>query len=319
MILKRNLDPKLTLLYSWQHLSYYLILAIAVYVAFHILDLSYLAIPVYTITILSTALAIFLGFNNNQAYDRWWEARKIWGLLVNYSRAWARQVITFFDFHHSDLANQQAKNLQKRMVDRHAAFVHALRIFLRSKHTYNRNRKEFIEGSNDYQELAHLLEADEFTEFVKKDNPPNFLIQQQGKDLKFAQDNGWINDFRFMQLDQTLTEFNNIQGRSERIKNTPMPRNYGYFARIFVFIHATILPFVLVQALDWMMIPISFLISFVFLALDIIGERTQDPFENRMEDTPMTALSKTIERNVMEQWGNKELAEKEAAVKGVLF
>ncbi len=319
MILRRNLDPKLTLLYSWQHLSYYLILAIAVYVAFHIFDLSYLTIPVYTITILSTALAIFLGFNNNQAYDRWWEARKIWGLLVNYSRAWARQVITFFDFHHGDLTNQQAKDLQKRMIDRHAAFVHALRIFLRKKHPYNRNRKEYIKGSNDYQDLAHLLEADEFTEFLKKDNPPNFLIQQQGKDLKFAQDKGWINDFRFMQLDQTLVEFNNIQGRSERIKNTPMPRNYGYFARIFIFIHATILPFVLVQALDWMMIPISFLISFVFLALDIIGERTQDPFENRMEDTPMTALSKTIERNLMEQWGDKELVEKEVAVKGVLF
>ena len=319
MILRRNLSPKLIILYSWKHLVYYLLLAVAVYWAFHILDFSYLNIPVYTITILSTALAIFLGFNNNQAYDRWWEARKIWGLLVNYSRAWARQVITFFDFQRGELANQQARDLQQRMINRHAAFVHALRVFLRTKHAYNRNRKEYLESSNDYNDLAHLLEVDEFTEFLQKDNPPNFLLQRQGEDLKYAQDKAWINDFRFMQLDQTLTEFNNIQGRSERIKNTPMPRNYGYFARIFVFIHATILPFTLVQALDWMMIPISFLISFVFLALDIIGERTQDPFENRMDDTPMTALSKTIERNVMEQWGSQKLPEKEAAMDGILF
>ena len=319
MILNKNIRPKIIFLYSWPHLLYYLLLAVGVYVAFHVLDFSYLKIPVYTITILSTALGIFLGFNNNQAYDRWWEARKIWGLMVNYSRAWGRQVITFFDLPTDALDRQEARALQQRLINRHAAFVHALRIFLRQKHAYNRNRKEYIEAPNDHKTLVHLLETNELEAFLKKDNPPNFLIQRQGEDLKYARTQGWINDFYLMQLDQTLVEFNNIQGRSERIKNTPMPRNYGYFARIFVFIHATLLPFTLVQALDWMMIPISFLISFVFLALDLIGERTQDPFENRMDDTPMTALSKTIERNLREQWGDVALPEKEAAVDGVLF
>ena len=98
-----------------------------------------------------------------------------------------------------------------------------------------------------------------------------------------------------------------------------MPRPYSFFARVFVFIHATLLPFALVGGLGWAMIPVSFLVSFVFLSLDILGERTQDPFENRMEDTPMTALSLTIERNMKEQLREPGLPEKQPVEHGVLF
>ena len=318
MIVRKKLDPVLTFLYAWKSLLYYLTLAIGVYFTHRYLLPIRIAVPVYTVTILSTALAIFLGFNNNQAYDRWWEARKIWGLLVNYSRAWARQVSTLF-VPDTNARDEEMRAHQQKMIYRHAAFVHALRVFLRRKHDYNSGRREYLEEENEYDDLAHLLSKQEFEEFLKKDNPPNYLIQLQGLDLKLARDKGWINDFYFTQLDRTLVEFNNIQGRSERIKNTPMPRPYGYFARVFVFIHATLLPLALVEGLDWGMIPISFLISFVFLSLDIVGERTQDPFENRMEDTPMTALSWTIERNIKEQWGETSFPPKHPIKNGVLF
>ncbi len=318
MIVRRNLDPRLTFLYAWKSLVYYMILALGVFVIHTYSESLRVSLPVYTITILSTAIAIFLGFNNNQAYDRWWEARKIWGLLVNYSRAWARQVTTLF-VPAASRENGEWKALQRKMVMRHAAFVHALRVFLRKKHAYNRDRTEYIVGRNEYTDLAHLLDKQEYDAFLKKDNPPNYLLQQQGEDLKYARDHGWINDFHFIQLDKTLVEFNNIQGRSERIKNTPMPRPYSFFARVFVFIHATLLPFALVGGLGWAMIPVSFLVSFVFLSLDILGERTQDPFENRMEDTPMTALSFTIERNMKEQLREPGLPEKQPVEHGVLF
>ncbi|MBV6647495.1 MAG: hypothetical protein KI790_18700 [Cyclobacteriaceae bacterium] len=317
MIVRRNLNPRLIFLYAWKSLLYFLLLAVGVYFL-HSYELLELSLPIYTITILSTAIAIFLGFNNNQAYDRWWEARKIWGLMVNYSRAWARQVTTLFHQEQSQIGADW-KELQRRMVYRHAAFVHALRVFLRAKHPYNRDRKEYIITKNAYEDLKHLIGKEEYAVVTSKDNPPNYLLQLQGRDLKYARDKGWINDFHFVELDQTLIEFNNIQGRSERIKNTPMPRPYSYFARIFVFIHATLLPFALVEGLDWAMIPVSFLVSFVFLSLDIIGERTQDPFENRMEDTPMTTLSWTIERNLKEQLDETDLPEKPAIQAGVLF
>ncbi len=317
MIVRKYLNPKLTFLYVWKSLAYYIVLSVIVYFVSIHLDASRIYLPVYTIAILSTALAIFLGFNNNQAYDRWWEARKIWGLMVNYSRAWGRQTSTFFDFDEDE--EIMVKSFQKKLVYRHAAFVHALRVFLRNHHDYNKNRFEHIVEKNDYGDLAHLIDEKELKAFLKKDNPPNYLIQLQGEDLKYASDKGWLNDFRYMQLDLSLVEFNNIQGKAERIKNTPMPRPYSYFSRVFVFIHATLLPFALVEDLGFYMIPVSVIISFVFKALDIIGERTQDPFENKMEDTPMSALSWTIERNLKEQLGEPTLPKKHPISKGVVF
>jgi len=103
MLVSRNLKWKLILFYSWVDLFYYTLLAIIVFLIhdyYKILDLS---IPFNTIAALSTALAIYLGFKNNNAYDRWWEARKIWGLLVNYSRVWEREV-------HILIRNNQPEN-----------------------------------------------------------------------------------------------------------------------------------------------------------------------------------------------------------------
>ena len=318
MIVRKNLDPKVILFYSWKQLLYYFVLAVVVYVVHTYVYMINIGVPTYVITVLSTALAIFLGFNNNQAYDRWWEARKIWGLLVNYSRAWTRQVITFLKAT-DESEKKEVRELQQRMIYRHSAFVHALRVFLRARHDYNRITNEYLESENQYSDTRDLLVPNEFKVFCQKDNPPNYLIQLQGDDLKRAADRGWLSDFRFMQLDQTLVEFNNIQGRSERIKNTPMPRPYTYFSRVFVFIHATLLPFAFVEDLGWAMIPVSLVISFVFQALDAIGHRTEDPFENRIDDTPMTSLSVTIERNIKEQWGERGLPEKPEVREGIVF
>ena len=318
MIVRKNLDVKVVVFYSWKTLLYYFVLAVAVYLVHTNFVTFDIHIPSYTITILSAALAIFLGFNNNQAYDRWWEARKIWGLLVNFSRAWARQVITFMK-EAGEEDREAMRELQKRMIYRHSAFVHALRVFLRERHDYNEIENEYMEEENRYSDTKDLLIPTEYKTFSHKDNPPNYLIQLQGEDLKRAADQGWLSDFRFMQLDQTLVEFNNIQGKSERIKNTPMPRPYTFFARVFVFLHATLLPFAFVADLGWAMIPVVLIISFVFKALDTVGERTEDPFENRMDDTPMTSLSVTIERNVKEQWGERNLPKKPLAQEGIVF
>ncbi|MDQ4139747.1 MAG: hypothetical protein M3142_04415, partial [Bacteroidota bacterium] len=100
---------------------------------------------------------------------------------------------------------------------------------------------------------------------------------------------------------------------------TPFPRQYSFFSRVFVFIHASLLPFVFVEELGWASIPLSVIISFVFLCLDLIGERSEDPFENRLEDVPLTALSLTIETNLKEQWGDPDFPAKKPAPSGVVF
>jgi putative membrane protein len=299
MLVSRNLKWKLILFYSWVDLFYYTLLAIIVFLIhdyYKILDLS---IPFNTIAALSTALAIYLGFKNNNAYDRWWEARKIWGSLVNYSRVWEREVRILI--RNNQPENEVAfKEFQKKMVFRHIGFVNALRVYLRTPNGFNIKENELFEEENQYFEVKAYLDKEEYVKFYHKRNPPNYLIDQQGDDLKKAYENGWISEFHLVRLEETLIEINNIQGMCERIKNTPFIRQYSYFSKVFVFIHATLIPFAFVGDLHLAMIPISITISFVFLALDLIGGRTEDPFENRLEDISMSALCISIETDLKE-------------------
>lgn len=318
MIISRNLKWRHIFYYTRFKLLYFVALSVAVYVIHEVYDIRNLNLPFNAVATLSTALAIYLGFKNNYAYERWWEARKIWGLIVNYSRAWAREVLTLLI--QNGEKSKEFEHLQSRLLYRHIAFVNALRVFLRQKHEYNEtNIKEIIEVKNGYGEIRKFLSQAEYDEAISKKNPPNHLIKLQGEDLKTAYENGWLSDFRFVQLSQTLTEFNNHQGMSERIKNTPLPRPYSFFSRVFVTIHGTLIPFAFIEELSWVNIPLSIVINFVFLALDYIGERTEDPFENRMDDTPLSSISITIEENVKEMFGDIDLPVKQKSEMGVVM
>ncbi|GAA4420205.1 bestrophin family ion channel [Nibrella viscosa] len=319
MLVRRNLSLSVIFHYTWKSMTYYLLLAITVYLLHDYFGVWSLHMSFTTISALSTALAIFLGFKTSNAYERWWEARKIWGLLVNYSRAWTREVITMI-IPATPPDAPAVKELQYRLVYRHIAFVHALRVFLRKQHVYNQlGVEEIYEEPNEYSDTRDFLSPDEYEVYTHKNNPPNYLLELQGEDLRTAYEQGWLSDYRFVRLEETLIEFNNIQGRSERIKNTPFPRQFSFFSRVFVFIHASLLPFVFVEELRWASIPISLLISFVFLCLDLIGERSEDPFENRIEDVPMTALSLTIETNLKEQWGDPNFPARKNAPGGIVL
>ncbi len=309
MLVSKNLKWRLILFYTWKSLLYYTLLAVTVFLLHDYFKLFNLSIPFNTIAALSTALAIFLGFKNNNAYDRWWEARKVWGLLVNYSRVWEREVRLLIRNNHEE-TDSDFKAFQKKLVYRHIAFVNALRVYLRIPNGFIEKENELFEENNQYFEVKKFLSQPEYETFYHKKNPPNYLINEQGNDLKKAFDYGWIAEFHLVRLEETLIEFNNIQGMCERIKNTPFIRQYSYFSRLFVFIHASLIPFAFVGDLHLAMIPISVLISFVFLALDLIGERMEDPFENRLEDVSMSALCTSIEVDLKESLEDPNLPEK---------
>jgi putative membrane protein len=157
MLIERNLKWNVILHYTWKSMLYYLLLAIVVFLLHDYYQVFHLHLPFSTITALSTALAIFLGFKNNNAYDRWWEARKIWGLLVNFSRAWARQVITMI-MDDNDQSAKEVTALQYRMIYRHIAFVHALRVFLRQSKAYNQTtQQEIYREANKYSDTQAFL------------------------------------------------------------------------------------------------------------------------------------------------------------------
>lgn len=318
MIVRRNLSFRQMIFYAWKSMLYFFLLSVIVYFLHHELAIQELSVPFEAVATLSTALAIFLGFKNNSAYDRWWEARKIWGLLVNYSRAWGREVLTLTGDESGD-ATPEKNEWRRRLIYRHIAFVHALRVFLRQRRPYNKYQDEYVETTNTYDDIRPFLTRDEADEVLSKENPPNYLLLIQGRELLAAYQRGWISDYRFVKLSETLTEFNNHQGMSERIKNTPLPRPYSYYSRVFVFLHGTLVPFAFVEVLGIFNIPLALLINFIFLSLDQIGERTEDPFENRPGDTPLTSISITIEGNLKEMLDEADLPEKPPMVKGIVL
>lgn len=249
---------------------------------------TFLAVPSLPLGVIGSALSIFLGFRNSSAYDRWWEARSLWGALVNNSRSFARQVMTLID--HPDDRND-VRELQRRLVVMQIAYVHALRCHLRQQLPFG--------------ELRRWLDAPTVAYLRGQVNVPAALLALIGDGLREAHARHWMDSMRWSALDRTLSEITNVQGACERIKNTPMPKQYDYFPRVLVTFFCMLLPFGLVEGLGLLTPVASTCLSLIFITLDRIGREIEQPFENTVHDTPMTSLSRTIEINLRQVLGEQ--------------
>jgi len=265
---------------------FFLLCSTAAYVLHHILGYTWVKLPVVPVSILGGALAIFLGFRNSSAYDRWWEARKIWGAIVNDSRTFVMQLLTYSSSNGTPEDEKELKIWQKEMVYRHIGWLYALASHLR-KEKYCEELKEWL-SEHDREPLEG------------KSNIPVQIIARQGIRVKHALNKKWIEDFRQYELMNTLSKFYDDQGKAERIKNTVFPFYYNFFTRLFLRLFTIFLPFALVTEMDWAMIPISALISFVFSILEKTGMITEVPFEGRAADTPLRTLCRGIEIDLRE-------------------
>jgi len=296
----------------WVELTVSSLLAGLVYYLYAQRNLENFGLPFSIAAILGSALAIFLAFRNNNAYNRWWEARTIWGNLLNNSRIFARQVIA--NASHAVAIGKasmaEAEAYQQELIYRQIAFAHALRLHLRRQ--------------QDWEVLHPLLSEVEYKTLLQKTNLPNYLLHIQGVRIKDGMRQEIMGAFDNISLEPTLAGFNNFQGACERIKNTPLLRQYHYFTQLFLLVFMVVLPFALIgdfarMAVPFLMVPVSILVAFVFGVMGKVGEVNEDPFENRITDVPMTALCNTIERDLKEMLGEADLPEKIEAVKGFLF
>jgi putative membrane protein len=306
MIVRKHLALDKIVYYLWKPMSIVTSITIVVSVGYTSFGCKQLAIPILPIGILGTALAILLGFRNNSAYDRWWEGRRLWGAFVNDSRSFARQVLTFLTLkNHKNGTETELKALQKELVYRQIAFIYAAAHHLR-KQTPSESLKPF-------------LSAEELASLHTQQNVPNAILQNQAKRLQEIQESGYVEDFRHMQMDTKLSALCDSLGGCERIKNTIFPRQYSYYTNVFVWVFLLFLPFSLVQDLGYLNIPATFTISFIFFVLMRVGSNIENPFENSINDTPMSALSRTIEINLRQQLGETELPPPIQAIDGYLY
>ncbi len=260
-----------------------------------ILNLEPLELPVVPVSILGGGLAIFLGFRNNSAYDRWWEARKIWGGIVNASRTFGTLIISFSspNFSNSTVNEKDVHTWRKDLIHRHLAWLYALKMHLRKM--------------NYWEHLEKYLSAKEIEEVRKYHNKPTQLLHHQSLKLQVGYDKRIIEDFRHMELANVIKELLRLQGMTERIKGTIFPYYYNYFTIVFLWLFIICLPLALVPEMSWGAIPMSVAISFVFTILEKAGATTEDPFEGRASDTPISTITRNIEIDLLEMLRSKTI------------
>ncbi|MCD0472681.1 bestrophin family protein [Flavobacterium sp. JAS] len=234
-----------------------------------------ITVPLSITTVAGTIVALLLAFRTAQSYDRWWEARKIWGEIVNESRTLIRQVKQFFP-------NQDPDNIIPEFAQRQIIWCYALSQSLR-KEPFSFKVQSYLDSKN-----------------IKANNIPSKLLNKHSEHLKQASENLGLDPIKQTQIDSTISRLNDAMGKCERIKNTVFPRSYSSLIHVLIYVLASILPFGLEDVFPFTEIAIAIIIPVILLAVEETAIIMQNPFENMPTDIPMTALSKTIENNIME-------------------
>jgi putative membrane protein len=290
---------------------------------YQVAGLKWLALPWTVVALLGTATAFTVGFKNTQTYNRAWEARQIWGAILNSSRMWGVMCRDFFN----------NKEVTKILVYRHFAWLTALRYQMRESKVWenggkphNQEYKRFYtipENETRLEtELAKYLSPEELTFILSAKNKTVQLLSLQSTTLKQLLENGEIDIHRFLELERLVKDFYDNQGKSERIKNFPFPRQFASSNMYFIRLFSLMLPFGMLKEFDklndsvdglmkgnmvWLVIPFTILISWFFTTLDQIGEGTENPFEGSANDIPISQMSRTIERDLREILGETNL------------
>jgi putative membrane protein len=274
------------------------------------------------IALLGTAVAFIIGFKNNASYARLWEARQVYGAIINCSRSYAVMVR---DFLRDDTASTQ------HLFNLHFAWLTALRYQLREPRTWETMDEKY---NQEYLRKYHIAERqiplqDELKKYLKEEELQYILGKKnratQIMAMQSAQINEWhhqqvINDFQLMQLQIGITQFYDNQGKVERIKNFPYPRHFSSIATMLLYLFVLFVPFGLLAEFSkmgngtfmehhtiWFNIPFATLVTWVFVALDRVGESSVNPFEGSANDVPITQISRIIEIDMRDMLDEKDL------------
>ncbi|GHG80458.1 bestrophin family ion channel [Comamonas sp. JC664] len=385
MIVGRRLSWQIILRYTGKAVAIHVLFALVVNIGYRVFDWSWLAVPAMPVSILAAALGVLLAFRNGSAYDRWWEARTLWGGVVNWSRTFARQVLTLLPNPESSGGTTPAglelpppaSPLLKTAAERGGsvltvsgtrasdgavrdqfgqARVHPEQGSPRSKIADFEDSGEVqargvisnIRGdvTEDARELVyaqmgfvnamrcHLRRQDPLPEIVpffrpeviealrEEQNVPSALLLWMGSRLRRIY--GQVSDtqkvmFLHVTMDRTLSELTDLLGACERIKNTPLPRQYDILLLAITRAYLVLLPLGVVADLGWLTPFVTAVIAFLFIGLDAVGRDIETPFEDDVSDTPMTALCRTIEINLRQMLGETKLPAPVQPQDGLLY
>ncbi|SEW32171.1 putative membrane protein [Chryseobacterium wanjuense] len=343
MITTKYVNYRQVLNLSGIHLIWISVWCTLIAVLFYFFNWQWMIIPWVPVALIGTAEAFLVGFKNNQAYDRLWEARKIWGGIVNSSRSFASMVYAF-NTENEEVGTFDLEDRRKKIVYRHIAWLYAFREQLliptewehisaeeeHSHHHINQKRNRIIKaGFPDYGRTPiflnkYLSEQEAELQSTYK-NFATYLVSQQAKDINALKNLGAISDFHQMQLQNSLNEFYGFQGQAERIKKFPSPRQFASTAFVFNVLFIMLLPLGLVNEFAklgdwgiWTSIPFCIIIGWVYIIMELVGDYSENPFAGLMFDVPILSICRTIEIDLLQMTGETDLPDPISSKNGVL-
>jgi putative membrane protein len=309
----------------WTKRSIYLLLVLGIVpvVLYQVVGLKWLAIPWTVVALLGTATAFIVGFKNTQTYNRTWEAQQTWVAIANTSKTWG--VLC------RDYLNNAGKS--KELIYRHFAWLTAMRYQLREDRIWETTNKKYNEAYKKFYaipekqipleiELAKYLSPVELKYVLSTQNRATQIMSHQSKAVKQLFTNNEIVINYFIEIEKVIKDFFDLQGRSERIKNFPYPRQFSIINRFFIRLFCFLLPFGMLKEFDklnesvtglargnmvWLVIPFSVIISWMYISLEQVGESSENPFEGSANDVPISQMSRSIEIDLREMLGETEL------------
>lgn len=328
MYTRRRFPFPLILRWTWRVFPAVALWAVVVTAAHIHGGLEWLRVPSLVISVLGTAVSFYLGFKGSSAYGRLWEARKIWGGIVNESRTWGIDVTTMVsDLHRDASGDQPLSEVHRDLIYRHIAWLEALRTVLRRRKPWEHNRGfndtvREVYGTLDTSDerlrerIAPFVPAEELDHIMAAKSPTTRLLHRQAERLQELYAQRRIEDFRHMQMAGILRTLFTLQGKCERIKNFPLPRQYASANHWFVIIFIVLLPLGLLgaahgsslpEAFAWVTVPATIVLGWVFYVWDRVLDFSENPFEGLVNDIPMDSLSRTIEIDLRQMLGETDL------------
>ena len=327
MLVRKNVSFKMILRFAGYHFWWLIAYMLIISVLYQVLEWHWVSIPWLPVSLIGTAVAFYLGFKNNQSYDRTWEARKIWGAMVNSSRSWGMMINAYITG--DQLSVDQIKNLKEKFIYRHIAWLYTLReqllvpaqwehVSLRGRFgKLGAKRREFYGVGmfknylNEKQTKSYFSESSKWESAMNKATQ---IISIQSQELADLEKNEILHMRRQIELQRVLSDFYDHQGKAERIKKFPFPRQYANLSFIFICIFIFLLPLGIVAEFAkfgksgvWLMIPFGAIVGWIYVVMELIGDYSENPFEGLGTDVPMLSICRIIEIDLLQMMGEADL------------
>lgn len=316
----------------------FLVLIVVFVSLYYFFNLEWLKIPWTPLALIGTAVAFVIGFQNNSAYGRIWEARKIWGGIVNTSRTFGMFVQDMINNEYAtEKASKEELNQEiKTLTYRHIAWMTALRHAMRVSKPWEtviheKANKEWSKMTSPPEwkskvedDLNPYLSSEDLDYVLSKDNKQTAILYLQSHHLKRLKEKGVVWEFSFLELEAILQELFTLQGQSERIKNFPYPRQFATLNHYFMWIFVLLLPLAIVPQFAeigndmialhpaigslfiWLSIPFYIVVAWVFHTMEKIGRTGENPFEGSANDVPISTMARGIEIDLRQNLGESE-------------